>query len=228
MRDRPWRRRAGFTTVPPVPDMVIPRFAAGILAGGRSQRMGRDKALLDAGGGKPMLRRQLEILAPIAAELLIASGSRRRYEEFGARVVTDTLSPGCALAGVHALLTSAGCDIVFVCACDQPYLNASLVLHLVGRLGDNVAVVPVGRRGIEPLHAVYTRACLGAIEEAFRDGQLSVSGLPDRCRAARVEVRDDDWLVLGASPFTNINAPGDYLEFLRKVTAAGISPGTGP
>lgn len=205
----------------------LPPFAAGILAGGRSERMGRDKALMDA-GGQPMLKRQLGILAPIAAELLVASGAARRYEDLGARVVTDTLLPACALAGVHALLAAARLDIVFVCACDQPYINPSLVLHLVRNLGDHDAVVPIVRGALEPLHAVYTRGCVGPIEEAFRAGELSAARLPDRCRAVRLDIREEEWLVLGASPFTNINGPNEHREFLRRVAQGGDSRRVNP
>jgi molybdopterin-guanine dinucleotide biosynthesis protein A len=203
------------------------RFCAGILAGGRGERMGAEKALLDA-GGLPMLERQLSILRPIADELLVASGAERKYEEFGARVVTDTYTPGCALAGVHALLAAARYDAVFVCACDQPYLNPALILHLVGHLPGFDAVVPVGRRGIEPLHAVYTRRCLEPIEEAFRNGRLAVAALPALCRTKRLEIREGDWSVLGASPFTNLNSPEDLAEFRQKLATREPAPGTSP
>jgi len=195
-------------------------LSAGILAGGESKRMGRDKALLEL-GGKPLIAAQVEILSGVADEVLIASGRTRRYAGLGARVVLDRLQPGCALAGVHALLDAAKSEAVFICACDHACLNPALIQHLVANLGSREAVVPVGARGAEPLYGVYTRRCLRAIRSAFEKRDLAVVDLPGAVDALLLRVTEEEWLVQGESPFTNVNTPGDFDRLRQKRATRG-------
>ena len=184
-------------------------ISAGILAGGASSRMGAEKALLDF-RGKPLIQHQLDILRPLFDEVLIGSNDPAPFEPFGARVVPDLLDEPCSLAGVHALILQAGTPYVFVVACDLPFLNPKLIQVLLKPREGVDVVLPVTPRGPEPLHAVYSRACLPAIEAAGRRDVWKMTGFLKDVRVARVPIREADWMVDGRSPFLNANTPAEW------------------
>ena len=180
----------------------------GILAGGASSRMGSNKALLEF-RGKPLLQRQIEILSPLFDEVIVGANDPAPYAPFGLRVVPDLLSERCALTGIHALLKGAHHDRVFVVACDMPFLNAALVDRLLATRDVDVAV-PESERGPEPLHAVYGKGCLPAIEDSARRSAWKVSDFYVSVRIERIRIREMDWAVEGRSPFTNANTPDEW------------------
>jgi len=186
-------------------------ISAGILAGGASTRMGQDKALLDF-RGKPLIVHQLEILRPLFDEVLIGANDPAPYAAFGARVVPDLLDEPCALAGVHALIAHATTPYVFVIACDLPFLNPDLIRRLIKPREGVDVVLPVSSKGPEPLHAVYSRTCLPAIEAAAAQATWKMTGFMKNVRVARVSIREADWKVDGRSPFLNANTPADWRE----------------
>ena len=153
-----------------------------ILAGGKSQRMGQDKSLMIL-AGRSLIERALDALKPVCDELLIATNAPHLYEHLHVRTVPDRIRGGGSLAGLHAGLADAG-ETVIAVACDMPFLNTELLGYLVSLCGDVDAVVPdlsgptqsararAGGGGrpraknldLHPLHAVYRRTCLPAIE----------------------------------------------------------------
>jgi len=173
----------------------------GVLAGGRSLRMGQDKALLEV-AGKPLLQHLLDRLGRPA----LISAKDDRLARFGT-VVKDILLQACPLAGIHALLIASPADRMFICACDMPFVSLTLAEHLATYEGD--LVLPVGPNGDEPLHAVYSKICIEPIESCVRSGGLKTSDLQWQVRTSRVDVDPARWLVDGRSPFTNVNSPDE-------------------
>lgn len=189
--------------------MGVPDITVGILAGGASSRMGTNKALLDV-RGVPLLRRQLDVLRPIAAEVLLGANDPAPYAGFDVRIVPDRLAEPCSLTGLHALLHAATRPHLLAVACDLPFLNPELLRDLLGRRHDADVVLPVSDRGPEPLHAVYARGCLPAIEAAARRGDWKMLGFHKDVRVETVRIRDSEWAVDGRSPFTNVNTPDEW------------------
>jgi molybdopterin-guanine dinucleotide biosynthesis protein A len=187
--------------------------AVGILAGGASSRMGSNKALLEF-RGRPLLERQLGVVRPIFERVLVGANDPAPYAPFGVEVVPDVLAERCALTGIHALLAAARTEHVFVVACDLPFLNPALIEDLLGRRGAMDVVLPVTTRGPEPLHAVYSRACLPAIEGCAREGRWKATAFHDRVKVTEVPLREDDWLLEGRSPFLNVNTPDELRSAL--------------
>jgi molybdopterin-guanine dinucleotide biosynthesis protein A len=191
--------------------MALPGFSCGVLAGGASARMGRNKALLDW-RGRPLIARQVEILSVLSDDVLIGSNHPAAYAGIPARVVPDLLGERCPLTGIHALLAAARHPVLFVAACDLPFLNPDLVRHLL-RSAEGVDVcLPVSPRGPEPLHAVYSRACLPAMERAAAAGNWKATGFHAAVRVRALPVREEDWAVDGRSPFFNANTPEDWID----------------
>ena len=171
--------------------------------------MGSNKALLEF-RGRPLLARQLEILRPLFTEVVVGANDPAPYAAFGARVVPDILPERCSLTGLHALLAAASTPHVFALACDLPFLNPDLLRYLADQREQADVVLPTTIRGPEPLHAVYARTCLPAIEDAGRRGAWKMTDFLPGLRVTRVEIREADWLVEGRSPFTNANTPEDW------------------
>ncbi|WP_178023289.1 molybdenum cofactor guanylyltransferase [uncultured Paenibacillus sp.] len=103
-----------------------------ILTGGRSSRMGTDKALLEL-GGLTVLERLIRELEPVASRIVIAAGDKAGYDRFGKEVVTDRFPGAGPLAGLHAGLESSATGWSLAVACDTPFANRGLFRALLER-----------------------------------------------------------------------------------------------
>ena len=176
-----------------------------ILIGGQARRFGgRDKAALLV-DGCTILDRQLAALSPLTDDVLIVGG-----RGVAPRFVADIV-PGCGpLGGLHAALTAARGDALFLVACDMPYVTTPFVEHLFSLAGEADIVVPESERGYHPLCAVYSRACQEPVAARLADRRLKMLDLV-ACMRTRVvaveEIRrfgDPDRLL------ANVNTPGEY------------------
>lgn len=188
--------------------MTLP-ITAGLLAGGRSVRMGRDKARLPF-RGTTLLQAQRKFLAGFADEVLVGAREAAAYADLGIDCVADRLAEPCALAGLHALIAAAKHDHVLALAVDLPFLHPGLLTMLAIRRGEADVVLPIGARGPEPLHALYSKRCAAAIEASAARGDWKATGFHRDVRVLEVPVREADWIVDGRSPFTNANTPEDW------------------
>ncbi len=181
----------------------------GILAGGAGSRMGTNKALLPF-RGRPLLERQLGVLRPIFERVVVAASDPAPYAPFRVEVVPDLLPERCALTGIHAVLSAARTAHAFVLACDMPFLNPRLIESLLAGCETWDAVVPETEGGPEPLHAVYSRGCLAAIEACAGRGAWRVPEFYPQVRVDRRRVLPGEWEVEGRSPFLNANTPDEW------------------
>ncbi|MFI5183067.1 MAG: molybdenum cofactor guanylyltransferase [Vicinamibacteria bacterium] len=179
------------------------------VAGGRSRRMGRDKALLPWQGGT-LLDHAVSRLGSTCGAVRILSGPERRYEDRGVPVVIDTLADAGPLAGIHSGLAGLGEGNGLFLAVDLPFVTIPLLARLLAIADGFDAVVPVHSGGAEPLCAVYGPACLGPIRRRLEAGERKATTFwPD----VRVKVfREDEIAPFGvpAALFRNINTPADW------------------
>jgi molybdopterin-guanine dinucleotide biosynthesis protein A len=183
--------------------------ACGILAGGASRRMGRNKALLPF-RGKPLIQHQLDLLSPLFSELLISANDPEPFAPLKVRVVPDVLAEPCSLSGIHALLRAVTAPRLFVVACDLPFLNPDLIEKLLSIPPDFDVIVPESLTGLEPLHAIYSRTCLPSIEAAAAEGRWKLSAFYDGLWVDVIPIDERVWMVDGRSPFTNANTPEEW------------------
>ena len=179
------------------------------VAGGRSERMGRDKALLPW-GGTDLLGHALARLFGLTDDVRILCGPRLRYEDRGVPVVADRIEDAGPIAGILAGLETAGGRAALFLAVDLPLVPIPLLAHLAACCPGFDAVVPVSPRGVEPLCAVYGPACLEPVRRRVDAGERKMTLFwPD----VRVhEVGPDELLAFGEPKalFQNVNAPEDY------------------
>lgn len=181
-------------------------FSAVLLAGGKSIRMGRDKAFLDI-GGTPLWRRQIGILRALAPVEIFISGPPRP-EWSGFPVVADATPDAGPLAGVVAGLRRCAGSHLVVLAVDLPRMTPEFLRSLAALCTERTGVVPRAEKFHEPLAAVYPKACLAIAEECLASGDHSLQNFVARSIAAgllreRVLTQDD------APLFLNANTPAD-------------------
>ena len=183
-----------------------------MLAGGAARRYGgRPKGLL-AVGGRRILDRVVDAVteATGAAPLLVANAAEAGSWRPDLTTVPDA-RPGCgSLGGIHTAVT-AGAGPVLCVAWDMPFVPVTLLQALIAGSAGCDAFLPEsdGRRGVEPLCAVYGPACGPAIERQLAGGDLRAIGFHDDVRVDRLplarvrEFGDPDIM------FFNVNRPED-------------------
>lgn len=183
------------------------RVSALLLAGGKSIRMGRDKALLDF-DGEPLWHHQLRTLRMLQPEKVLISGSpRKEWEQW--ETVADAIPDAGPLAGVSAGLRSCCSPLLIVLAIDLPLMTSDYLCSLVARCGEEQGVVPTLAGGFQPLAAVYPRSCLEVAEGCLAGPNFSMHGFVAKAVAAgliRLQPIRPNELEL----FTNLNTPADY------------------
>jgi FdhD protein len=182
-----------------------------ILAGGKSSRMGSNKALLPYKGGRfiEAIHRQL---SEIFEEVLLVTNNPEQYEFLPCRKVADLFPGAGALAGIHSGLYHSANPAIFAVACDMPYLNNELVRHLAGRADAGSVLIPEGPAGLEPLHAVYGKGCLAAIEETLIHGEKRILSFFDRVKTIKINTEQIAGFDPSFASFSNINTPEEYFR----------------
>jgi molybdenum cofactor guanylyltransferase len=199
--------------------------SAAILSGGRASRFGgQDKGALIV-DGRTILARQIAELSRITADILLVGGTGARDHASAitsVRHIAD-LVPGCGpLGGLHAALTEARGDAVWVVACDMPWVDATFGEYLLDLTCDADAVVPRygpsgpdtgGMSGVHPLCAAYTRACLDPIARRLADRHLKMTDLFADVRTRFVTSDEIERFGDGRRLLANVNTPAEYAGF---------------
>ena len=144
-----------------------------ILAGGKSRRMGQDKALTPF-LGRPLIFQVLDRLATLAEEMIVVAPASGEFLSLGPRIVPDLLPARGPLGGLYTALFSASHPVVIVVGCDMPFVSADLLVYEGDILSsENMdAVIPSSDKDPEPLHGIYRRdACLPAVQESLDRGE---------------------------------------------------------
>ncbi len=182
--------------------------AAIILIGGKSARMGADKAfiLLD---GMSAAARLYKKLAPHFDEVFFAAGTSQSSPVMGARCVYDTISGRGPLAGLAAGLSASPYRVNFVIACDIPEVDLPLMRRLLSYLELYEIAVPMfSPRRIEPLFGAYDRA-VGATAKRLLEGRsLEVISVYAHHRTRIAAAADTGW-------YANLNTPDDLHRYLK-------------
>ena len=184
-----------------------------VLAGGRSSRFKRDKALI-LWEGKPLIVRQVDMLKGLFDEIIVVTGDDRRYEDLLDVIVVDDLIKGKGpLGGIHAGLSSSSNDYNLIVPCDMPLLDERVISLLLDEIDGRARIIlPVVRGYVEPLVGIYHRDCIPFAEMLLKGGKLKVLGLMDFVPTklipeSRVLEVDPD-----LTSFLNLNRPEDLIR----------------
>jgi molybdenum cofactor guanylyltransferase len=185
-----------------------------VLAGGRSSRMGVDKAMLEF-GGITLLQRSVDRLAPVVDELVLVGAPGRPLPEVTSevpmRLVEDPVEGEGPLVGIAAGLEACSGDAAVVVAVDMPFVEAGLVRLLVARLdGARRWVVPIAEDRPQPMCSAYAVSALATIREHLEAGDRAPMALAADLDAYRMQ--PEEWRA--ADPegrsFVNANTPEEF------------------
>lgn len=183
-----------------------------ILCGGRSRRMGQDKARLQWNGGELLD----EIAGKLSAlgEVFLSVDSESRFSGKPYPIIEDQY-PDCGpLGGVCSALLVCRAPLLFVVSCDMPFVTGEVGRVLQSRMEPGAgAAVPVETDGrVHPLCAVYSRDIISVLLEQLRSGNFCMRDALGRLRAIYVPAEE---LPMGRRVLCNINTPEEYREVSR-------------
>ncbi|HET6418645.1 MAG TPA: molybdenum cofactor guanylyltransferase [Geobacteraceae bacterium] len=185
-----------------------------ILVGGKSRRMGRDKAFLEV-AGRPLVERVLDVFRENFERVILVGDREERFAGFGLPILAD-IYPGSALGGIFTGLHAAGTSCVFVAPCDLPFPNARVLRYLCSLGYGFDAVVPKTAIGYEPLFALYSKTCLAPIRKQLESGDFRAYAYYPQVRVRYVPYEELAHLDRDGKAFLNINTPEELAEIERE------------
>ncbi len=202
-------------------------FSVMVLAGGRSSRMGRDKAFLPL-GGRPLVEHVLDRVARLSDDVFLVVHQAEPFRHLPVRLVEDLPGPRGALTGLVSGLREARHEWALAVACDMPFLNPALIRHMASLAPGHDVVIPQAGEFLEPLHAFYRRTCLGPMEDLLRRGEQKVIAFFPQVRVRVVDEKDLEAVDPERLSFWNVNTPEEWERALQLYAeleqGRGLSP----
>lgn len=188
-----------------------------ILAGGKSSRMGRNKALLEVGGER-IIARTVSLFKTLFKEVILVTNTPEEYVDLRIKIVTDVFPEKGSLGGIYTGLFYASYDYSFIASCDMPFLKRELIEFIISLKEGYDVVVPKLPDGYEPLHAVYSKRCLKPVKAMIDKGDLRIIEFYPDVKVKEVSEEELEPFISKPSPFININTPGEYEEVLKSLS----------
>lgn len=190
-----------------------------VLAGGKSTRMGEDKAFLDF-WGQSLIQRVLDVVQSVSDDVGVI-GDQARFSKLGVPVYADVVRDFGPLAGIQSALRHSKHAHVIVLGCDLPLVGQSLLELLISKVPEAAVVVPLNRDGqTEQLCAVYSQEALPVVEELIAKGIHTPRAIYERVRTAYVIWEHIRELPGARDFFLNVNTPAEY-ERAREILGLG-------
>jgi molybdopterin-guanine dinucleotide biosynthesis protein A len=191
--------------------------AAGfLLAGGRSSRMGSNKAFLTL-GGELLVQRGIRKLSEVCSDVAIAGGGDDMFQ-FG-RVVQDQAPGRGPLGGIVSALGQSAFEWNLFLPVDAPFVPVEALKRLLATAAGSAGVCVMARAGgrMQPLCAVYSKRALGGLEQELTEGRWKVlPAIEATGQVAMVDFEDASW-------FLNLNTPEEFAEAKHQISERGTT-----
>ncbi len=190
-----------------------------VLAGGKSSRMGQDKAFMQL-GGRTLLAHALELARAATGSAWIV-GNTEKFAAFGQ--VAEDIYPGHGpLAGIHRALTRTQTDLNLILAVDMPFLQPAFLRYLVAQACDSTAVVvvPAVERCLQPLCAVYRREFAAVAERSLVADQNKIERLFAEVQTRVIKKEELERNGFSEEMFRNLNTELDWQEARQRLSSA--------
>ena len=187
---------------------LSPTLSSAVLAGGRSSRLGCNKALLRV-GDTTIIERVIKTVSEFVPDIKIITNSEEEYEFLGMKTVPDIM-PGCGpLSGIHAALSLSHSEYVLVVSCDIPLISPKYIRELID-IYPGADITIYKHKMFEPLCAIYRRTCIDVLKELIDHGEYRILDLfPSlNVRVLRIDA---------AESFRSINTLQDYEFILHRL-----------
>lgn len=180
-----------------------------VLAGGKSIRMGKDKAFLEF-KGRILLARALELAVGVTEEVRIV-GDPRKFAAFG-RVIEDLYRERGPLGGIHAALKSSSTELNLMLAVDLPFVQPDFLKYVISVAKETkaLAIVPRASDGLQPLCAVYRREFAQAAEQSLAQGKNKIDALFVNVETRIIEPDELSRAGFSSEMFRNLNTPEEF------------------
>ena len=180
-----------------------------ILVGGKSRRMGVDKAFLEI-DGRPLFERVLAVFRETFDRVILTgSGAEERFSRYGLPIHPD-IYPGSSLGGLYTGLVHAGTPHVFVASCDLPFPSGAVARQLLSLREGCDGVVPIGPDGYEPLFAAYSAGCREPMRRFLEQGNFCIIDLYPGLKIRYVPLDRLSHLEGAERTFINVNTPEEF------------------
>jgi molybdopterin-guanine dinucleotide biosynthesis protein A len=187
-------------------EFMIDLITGVVLAGGRSTRMGRDKALLPY-GGKNLIDAPIEILHSIFSTVVLSVKNSADYSDYSLQKIEDRYAEIGPIGGITSVLQS-GVKRAFFVACDMPFLNPELIEFLC--TFQEEAVIPIWDSRPEVLHSIYSVSVLRHLKEAITQKRYKITDALKEASIRYVEEKEIRRFDATGKSFRNVNTPSDY------------------
>jgi molybdopterin-guanine dinucleotide biosynthesis protein A len=192
-----------------------------VLAGGKSSRMGSDKAFLRL-GDETLLSRALKLVGAVVSEVCIV-GDAKKFAVFG-QVVEDVYRERGPLGGIHAALSGSTTELNLMLAVDLPFVTQKLLQYLLSRALESGAMVTVPRTGsgFQPLCAVYRRGFAEVAEQSLLEGKNKIDSLFAGVGSCVIGEKELVRAGFSAEMFRNLNTPEELDKAKRERSVLGM------
>ena len=181
-----------------------------IFAGGKSSRMGKDKALLPFADCSTLSEFQYKKLSSLFKQVYISS--KEDKFDFKATVMTDCYKESSPLVGIISLFETLDADELFILSVDAPFVDEKVIEVLLKHADEKFdALIAQSPSGVQPLCGIYRRSILALAQENKRKGNHRLNDLLQKAHTQFVTFDDD-------LPFTNLNHPHEYEGALQSIT----------
>lgn len=182
-----------------------------ILVGGKSRRMGANKAFLTL-KGKTFLERQIDILTGIFDNVIISANLPQEYEIFNIPVIVDIYPEKGPLGGIYTGLINSKSFYTFILACDMPFVEKDLITHLVNytKSEEYDVVIPRNGKQLEPLHAIYSTNCIAPIKNQIENDNLRIVDFFSQVKVKEVDISNFISSNKHKKSLINLNTLEDY------------------
>ena len=183
-----------------------------ILAGGKSQRMGSNKAFLKY-GNTTFIEHQVMMLSKIFDEIILSANDANAYTSLKLPIVSDIMPGKGPLSGICAGLKRAASSHAFVIACDMPFVDEKLIHYLRSQINGYDVVVPKSSRGLEPMHAFYSKNCIQPMYRCLEEGRLRVVDFFPEVKVKIVDEKEFAGLDASIKSLINLNTPDEFKNY---------------
>lgn len=189
------------------------KLSTGILAGGKSSRMGQNKALLKLNNERFIERIAKELGG--FSETLISAAKKGEYEDLGLPMVYDEHSDIGPIEGIYQIIKHASEEYVFICAADMPFLKKELVSYMAEFVSSDYDVFCLmDEEHVHPLCAIYSKRVLDTIEELIAEGQYRLIQILNRVRTKYIKL---EMTCFEKKLVKNINTKAEYKRLVLPV-----------
>lgn len=178
-----------------------------ILAGGKSVRMGFNKALIKT-NDETIIERTIRLFKGIFDHTFIVANDVLLYENLDTPIFADIHKGAGSLGGIYTALVHSKTAYTFITACDMPLLNPAAIRKVVQSATKTDVVVPYIDESFHPMHAAYSKRCVKPIEEMLKTNDLRIHRLLEKVRVKKLLLEDFGNIAIKES-VANINTKED-------------------